>query len=114
MIKTLAQLQNERAEQAKVLQEIDNQIQERKAETLVRCESNNYGKGCGLAFPIKELTYIQTHYYEGPYGCIGGDSWVTDEGQWLCQCTHRNRLYNKPDIVVLKNLFKNIVGEFND
>jgi hypothetical protein len=33
---------------------------------------------------IRSLTYIQTHWYETPYGCTGGDLWREGEGQFDC------------------------------
>lgn len=61
--------------------------------TLVRCSSNNYGKGCGKKTSIKNLVYIRTHWYVSPYGCTGGDYWNEGEGQFVCpKCNHRNRL----------------------
>lgn len=64
---------------------------------------------CGLVAPIKDLTYYQTHWYTPPRGCMEGDYWNEGEGQTDCPgCKSRLRLYNRPDLMNLKRLFKNI------
>jgi hypothetical protein len=94
---------------------INQKIQEKLKETLVACQNNMFGYGCGMASVIGDLTYIQTHWYESPHGCMEGDSWHQAEGQWICpHCNHKNRLYDKPEIQKLKSSFKNFVNEFND
>jgi hypothetical protein len=81
--------------------------------TLVACTSNNFGKGCGTALEIGELEYIQTHWYESPHGCSGGDHWHEGEGQFICpHCGHRNRLYDRKDVKGLKHLFKSITKAY--
>lgn len=88
---------------------IKEKINKKKSQTLVRCESNNYGDGCGMGFQINELVYEQTQWYERPHGCTGGDMWHNGEGQWKCpNCEHTNRLYDKPEIEELKYLFKEV------
>lgn len=48
---------------------------------------------CDKFHKIKNLTVIQTHWYEGPHGCMGGDMWHTGEMQVICPTTGvRNRL----------------------
>ncbi len=71
-------------------------------QTLVKCG------WCGAESEIGQLTYIQTHWYEHPYSCTGGDRWHPGEGQWKCACGKRNRLFNKPGIEKLKRLFANV------
>ena len=77
-------------------------------ETHVACTSQvATGKGCGHLFPVKVLTYIQTHWYTEPYGCTGGDYWNSGEGQFICpNCGHKNRLYASPEVTALKHVFK--------
>ena len=79
-----------------------------QSQTEVACEK------CDSVHQISDLTYIQTHWYEDPYGCTGGDRWHSGEGQWGCICGFRNRLYNKPEITALKYRFGNIKEEYND
>ena len=107
-MKTLDELQKERETAQAQIARIDGEINARKAQTLARCESNNFGPGCKAAFEIRELEYIQTHWYTHPHGCSGGDYWTQGEGQWICACGHRNRLYNRPDIEKMKPLFKSV------
>ena len=107
MTQSLAELEKKKKELTEALTEIDDKIKYIQRRTMVRCESNNLGKGCMTGFRIRELTYIQTHWYEEPYGCTGGDCWHESEGQWICpKCGHRNRLFDEPDIEKMKYLFK--------
>lgn len=111
-MKTLKQLYQEQNELKSLLEIKDKEIEERLKQTLVQCTSNNYGKECGMGHKIGELEYIQTHWYEEPHGCTGGDEWWEGEGQFICpHCNHRNRLYERPEIEELKYLFKSIKDE---
>ena len=100
---------------------IDEQIQkllDKKSDilskTLVKCESNVYGKGCGKKTQIKNLTFIQTHWYEEPWGCNGGADWNPGEGQFICpKCGHKNRLYDRPRIQDLKYSFGKIENQYD-
>jgi len=96
-----------------LLRIVDSMIKVEKANTRVTCEHNcTHGKGCGAEHVISELEYIQTHWYEEPYGCTGGAMWHEGEGNFICpSCGHRNRLYNRPEIDVLKDLFKSKTDE---
>lgn len=87
-----------------------------KAATLVKCTSQvATGKGCGALHAIKDLTYIQTHWYVSPHGCTGGDYWNEGEGAFVCpSCNHRNRLYASPAVEALKPYFKTVVKEHKD
>ena len=101
----------------KNLKDINIKLDEELSKTLVRCEGLFPGiksyAGCGMGFQIRELCYIQTHWYEGPYGCTEGDTWHQGEGNWVCpSCGSRHRLYDKPEIEELKHLFKEIVNEY--
>ena len=71
---------------------------------------------CGRGTMIKNLIYIQTHWYVSPYGCTGGDCWREGEGQYVCpKCGHVNRscshnLNNKlKDFFEFKFLFEKLV-----
>lgn len=39
---------------------------------------------CGAKTPIGELTYRQTHWYERPYSCSGGDCYHESNGEIKC------------------------------
>jgi hypothetical protein len=70
---------------------------------------------CNNTFEIKDLTYIQTHWYTRPSGCMEGDYWNEGEGQFDCpHCQTRWRLYKNPEIMALKHLFKDVVKEYKD
>jgi hypothetical protein len=77
--------------------------------TTVECVRRD----CGLQFWVRDLTYIQTHWYVSPHGCTGGDYWNEGEGQWRCKCGHINRLYNKPEIQKLKRLFRDVENSYD-
>jgi Zn ribbon nucleic-acid-binding protein len=63
--------------------------------------------GNGHPYEIRELEYLQTHWYVSPHGCTGGDYWNKGEGQYECPtCKEIWRLHNKPEIEALKHLFK--------
>ena len=81
-----------------------------KAETLVQCTTQiATGKGCKAWHAIKDLVYIQTHWYTEPHGCTGGDYWSEGEGQWICPaCGHRNRLYATPEVEAMKRQFASV------
>ena len=115
-MKTLTVLKLERASLEKTLRNNTLEINAKLAKTVIKCETNmRYGHGCSAKYFIKDITYIQTHWYEQPSGCIGGDMWHSGEGQFECPCCGlRNRLYNRENFVALKNLFKNVIDEHKD
>jgi hypothetical protein len=78
-------------------------VNKAKRKTRVMCHA------CGRRYAVKNLVYIQTHWYEGPHGCTGGDRWHMDEGQFICPgCNTRNRLFERPEVEDLKRYFKRI------
>lgn len=97
------------------LAKIQTKITKHKKNTLVQCVNNCQGLGCGMRHKIKDLEYIQTHWYESPHGCTGGDTWHSGEGNFICpHCEHRNRLYDRPEIQDLKHLFKITRDEYDE
>jgi hypothetical protein len=114
-MKTLEDLRAEETAKKLELSATQKAISEMLSRTLVQCTSNNFGKGCGMGMQIKDLDYIQTHWYEQPHGCMGGDTWHSGEGRFKCpHCGHTNRLYDRPDIEKLKHLFKATINEHKD
>ena len=112
MSETLEQLIEQRTHAEMLVAAMNVAINRRKAQTLVRCEDNIFGTGCSRAFAVGELEYIQTLGYVRPSGCTDGDYWVDSQAEWECPvCRHRNRLYDKPDVVALKCLFKSVREE---
>lgn len=80
-------------------------------DAIVTCLGWTVGgsDGCGALLPVKNLTYIQTHWYTEPYSCNGGDYWNEGEGQFACpECGAINRLYERPEVVKLKSYFKDV------
>lgn len=96
-------------------QSILAEIKYQESLTVVECSKDSYGKGCGAKYNIKNISYIQTHWYESPYSCSSGDQWHQGDGEWECPCCgKRNRLYTRPEIEAMKYLFREIVNEHKD
>lgn len=113
-MKTLDELKADRARLKEELDATDKIIAAEIGKTLVRCESSSEGKGCGMAMEVRELTYIQTHWYTAPHGCTGGDYWNQGEGQFVCiHCGVRNRLFDRKPIEALKYHFKDVKKEYD-
>ena len=82
---------------------------------MISCGTDSKGKGCGANQRIKDTTYLQTHWYETPTGCTGGDMWHRGEGRWVCnRCGKENRLYDKPEVMNLKGLFAEVLEVYED
>jgi hypothetical protein len=78
----------------------------------VRCLGWTVGAkdGCGRVTKVSKIDYIQTFWYTEPYGCVGGDYWNEGEGQFVCpKCGALNRLYERPEVVRLRGIFRNII-----
>jgi predicted nucleic acid-binding Zn ribbon protein len=92
-----------------------------KAQALRRqyvvCKDSFFkNKGCKRKTMIDKLTYIQTHWYVEPTGCMGGGYWKEGEGKYICpKCGFANRLiYEREYIAKKKRLFKEIIQEHKD
>ena len=73
------------------------------SETAIQCSN------CRIQSAIKDMTYIQTHWYTSPTGCNEGDYWNQGEGRCECpSCGCVMRLYEHPELEALKSLFKEI------
>jgi hypothetical protein len=111
------------AEIGKEQSELYKKIEDIRANKQIKC-------GCGKTHRIKNCVAVQTHWYEGPSGCIGGDMWHEGELHFVCPETgDRNRLlfsnndvpYDKREEFVnnaerqfksrYTNLFKEVVQE---
>lgn len=70
-------------------QELDALV---RAREVLRVERSITCACCGKKTKLKNLTLLQTHWYEGPYGCTGGDHWHRGEKQYECpKCGQINR-----------------------
>jgi hypothetical protein len=106
---TTRQLLKRQAELAAEQAEIRAALDDKARNTRVACESSVLGKGCGKRTRVRDLVYIQTHWYIHPYGCTEGDYWNKGEGQFDCpKCGNRNRLYNRPEVEALRRFFVSI------
>ena len=105
----LIELKAERVALLAKVKSTDEAIAAKLSHTLVRCGQ------CRIGHEVRELIYLQTHWYESPHGCSGGDTWHAGEGQWACpDCGHTNRLYDNPDVTALKPLFKLVNDKYKD
>lgn len=104
------------AEATAILERRTEAEKEAKAETLVQCTTQvATGNGCKAWYAVKDLVYIQTHWYTEPHGCTGGDYWNEGEGQWICPaCGHRNRLYATPEVEAMKWRFASVEKVYKD
>lgn len=79
-------------------------------DNFVKCAS------CNSRHKIKNLTFIQAHFYVRPFGCTGGDYWnscKSDSGYKCLKCGVRNRLL--PEWVYnLRHKFKELVDEHKE
>jgi hypothetical protein len=81
-------------------------------QTTITCEGGYRNVVCGAELVIGDLTYIQTHWYEGPHGCTGGDRWHPSGGEFDCpRCGVRNRLVSREHYEKLKHLFGDVRDE---
>lgn len=84
-------------------------LKSERSEKTIRCAS------CKSYHKIKDLACIQTHWYEEPHGCTGGDNWWPGGLEFLCPTKNeRNRLLFRGDKregkfkEIYKYLFKSI------
>lgn len=96
-------LLQEVAELNKSLRAKHEDLDKARADQPVVCEK------CGTVHRVKNLEYIQTHWYTSPSGCTDGDYWNVGEGQYQCPvCETIWRLYDCPELTSLKHLFKSV------
>jgi hypothetical protein len=104
----------------KEIDRLENDLELAKKNKLIKCIH------CGAKRAAKNIVYIQTLWYQGPYSCTGGDHWLNGEGKFNCLvCGKENRLlgpkskyYTSPDarldIENLKYSFKKIKKYYTD
>jgi hypothetical protein len=74
----------------KEILKLQAELEKAKKHVLILCF------WCGKRTKVKNLTFIQTHWYEEPWGCTGGDNWNPGEGKYICpKCGQENRLIEK-------------------
>lgn len=108
-------------------QKLLEKLSKQKANKTFKC-------GCGKLHKIKDCIAIQTHWYESPHGCTGGDTWHTGEIQIICPITdNKNRIlfdsYYKVEWTLRNdyshnaesqfkrnylNLFKSIINDYKE
>lgn len=66
------------------------EIRKQESEILGKMDRRNGNKriecccGCEDSYRVRELVAIQSHSYNPPYGCTGGDYWSEGELQFVC------------------------------
>jgi hypothetical protein len=107
---TLEQIETQIACHSKVVQKWRDHLDEYHRNSTIACPT------CKQEHKLRDLIYLQTHYYHDPVGCIGGDYWSNDEGQADCitpGCKARWRFYNNPDVVAKKKYFGKVVDVYD-
>ena len=98
----IKQLENE-------LNLLKDQKLEKEKNKIIKCGA------CKKGSKIRNLEFINAHYYVPPYGCTGGDYWNTDDSNsgFICvKCNIRNRLLPKHLIALKYSHFKSIKEEY--
>ena len=80
---------------------------------VLLAQTKLYCVECMQSHPISKYTYLQTHWYVEPYGCSGGDYYKQGDGECVCPCTAVLRLYQLPEIMALKRLFKECIKTYS-
>ncbi len=73
-IKNYKQIEKEIVEVEKQLKKLQYQRKHAHRRRLINCIH------CDQRTQLGSLIYIQTHWYEEPHGCTGGDWWHEGEG----------------------------------
>lgn len=86
-------------------------LREERAEILKKTKISC--GNCDAESMIKDVTYIQPHWYEPPHGCMGGDTWHESESYALLRCPHCKAILQitaetRPELMALKYSFKEI------
>jgi hypothetical protein len=95
------------------LKKLKKDLLDEIGNTIITCEQCVYsGTACKKESKIKDLTYIQTHWYDNE---AYNEHWACGEGNFICiHCGYRNRLYNREYFEELKYSFKNKIDEYKD
>lgn len=89
-------------------------LQEDRAEIVKRTKISC--GNCDQESMIKDIVYIQPHWYESPHGCTGGDTWHEDKDYALMRCPHCKSIlqitsHQNADLMALKYSFKEIENQ---
>jgi hypothetical protein len=69
------------------IEKLQAKLNEERRNVEFQCEC------CGEKHAMKDCDVIQTHWYESPHGCMGGDTWHENDIHIVCPKTgHRNRI----------------------
>lgn len=82
-----AKIVNEIEEKEREIAELRKILIEQYKNSVLSC------KRCELSSKLREVIFVQTHWYERPYSCTSGDNWLEGEVNLLCpNCGCRHRL----------------------
>lgn len=73
-----------------VLQRHADAIEEQHKLAVITCPS------CKNEQLVKDTTHVTDHWYESPYGCTGGDNWLTNYGSDRFVCNACNAMHILP------------------
>lgn len=73
-----------------ILQRHADAVQEQHALAVITCPS------CQNTQLVKDSTHVTDHWYESPYGCTGGDNWLTNYGSDKFICNQCNSAHTLP------------------
>lgn len=113
---TKKQLLAEKALLVEELNWVNAQLETKTAASRIKCENTGRtgkDKGCGKTFAVKDLTFIQMHYYDHNTGSPNGGFYRESESQWECPSCHtRIRSYFNKTFVPLQRFFKEVIKEY--
>ena len=72
---------------------------------------------CKKTSRLAKWDYVQGHWYEGPWGCTGGDTWHSSKTE-VCHlacphCRQMNYIYNHPDRTKIVELCERVASRFS-
>ena len=103
--------EDERKAANKAIKKLEKRLSVAKDyQEAIRSELPLHSPCCGIYTPIRELTFLQTKYYEEPVGCMGGDYWTYYNNiKFICpKCNNHVRILWKGEYYIPDNLRKHI------
>lgn len=83
----MSKIEQQIASLAAQQRELARALNDERSRKKFKCEC------CGGMHAFRDCVAIQTHWYESPSGCMGGDNWHSGELQIICPVTNnKNRL----------------------
>ena len=72
---------------------------------------------CAKTSKLSRWDFVQDHWYEGPWGCMGGDTWHSSKTE-VCHlacphCRQMNYIYNHPERQKIVELCNRVAGRLS-